>query len=695
MGRQILVMFGVTALFVVIVLFAMVPREGPINYFEFLPGVEGKFADYTPIQITYRASVAPYVIASDLGNIDNAGDFTFSGEDLDKLKTNGFFAKNSRYKEMYEVYNEMKERNIPIFVTTDSLLHAYHILYDYVLREVEHTKFVDSLLDLTDYLAKASKNQYSSVEDSTLKEAARLNVAYFSVAGRLLDPSFAIPNYVKDEVMSELNLISAHEGFVLSPIFGIDEDYSQYVPRGHYTRSEKLESYFKAMMWYGRMTFTLRMSNTAEDIEIGRRQTRQALLIISALSSGKVDGEPAIEAWGNIYEPTAFFVGETDDLNLYDYSNLSQEVFGSQVETGDLASNSKIDEFIMKALELRRPQISSTGSLSNMQGFRFMGQRFIPDSYMFQELVYRKTDRMMPKGLDVMAVLGSDRAWEHLRDEWNASNYQEQMTKLKKEFSEVELEEWTQNLYWLWLHTLQPLLTEKTGEYPSFMLSEAWADKELVAALGSWTELRHDTILYAKQSYTELTAVPTTPKLVKGYVEPNPELYGRLASLSRMTREGLKSRGILSDEFESRLVTMEELSTMLMEISAKELEEKTLTNEEYETIWNVGQTLEAIITVPAEMAEMTTDADTKMSVVADVHTDPNSGVVLEEGTGYPMLIYVVARIEGKLFITAGASFSYYEFTEPISNRLTDEAWQEMLESGQAPEMPVWSGSYVS
>jgi hypothetical protein len=53
------------------------------------------------------------------------------------------------------------------------------------------------------------------------------------------------------------------------------------------------------------------------------------------------------------------------------------------------------------------------------------------------------------------------------------------------------------------------------------MSTEAWKYKELNTALASWTQLRHDTILYAKQSYTMLLGIsePLDSKL-RGYVEP-------------------------------------------------------------------------------------------------------------------------------------------------------------------------------
>jgi hypothetical protein len=37
--------------------------------------------------------------------------------------------------------------------------------------------------------------------------------------------------------------------------------------------------------------------------------------------------------------------------------------------------------------------------------------------------------------------------------------------------------------------------------------------------------------------------------------------------------------------------------------------------------------------------------------------------------------------------------SYYEFKQPINNRLTDEQWKQMLESGQTPPKPDWTNSF--
>ncbi|HDM90664.1 MAG TPA: DUF3160 domain-containing protein, partial [candidate division WOR-3 bacterium] len=63
--------------------------------------------------------------------------------------------------------------------------------------------------------------------------------------------------------------------------------------------------------------------------------------------------------------------------------------------------------------------------------------------------------------------------------------------------------------------------------------------------------------------------------------------------------------------------------------------------------------------------------------------------------GHANTIYVVVPIGDKLYLTRGAVFSYYEFKYPVSHRLTDEAWQEMIERWRAPDPPPWTASFLA
>jgi hypothetical protein len=46
-------------------------------------------------------------------------------------------------------------------------------------------------------------------------------------------------------------------------------------------------------------------------------------------------------------------------------------------------------------------------------------------------------------------------------------------------------------------------------------------------------------------------------------------------------------------------------------------------------------------------------------------------------TGNINNIYVIVEIDGHLYLTKGATFSYLEFSMPRGKELKDEDWQEM------------------
>lgn len=709
---------------------------------------------YSLDAINIELKTSQYNLPLKTSEISNYADFSgkiqLNSGALGLLSKNGFvIIRNPFYEKEEDItqpYNTLKDKEIPIFVTTDSLLHLYHIQFDETLRQIEEREFFDAIFQISNDLLKKSEEQYNNA-DGEIKEALKRNVAYFAVGLKLLQPkeeqtcqekyrcydgskfekeelskyAVTIPSFVKNDVDKELDLIEKHSGFSESPIFKYKEDYSQYVPRGHYTRSEKLQNYFKAMMWYGRISFLLKKGAVSE--EDARLQTIGASLIASEFANNK----GIKEKWDRIYTVTAFYVGLSDDLGPYEYIEALNSVFGSSFNPNDLNVDT-IGKLKAKLAEFQTPKIyGGTGScqlnppftseqanecLESTKGFRLMGQRFIPDSYMMSEIVFPYSGqftgtgnpftmivndagkvRGFPRGLDVMALLGSKRAAEILKElgdsEYNG--YDKVFTKLEEEFSKFSVKEWNKNLYWSWLYALKPLLKEYDSGYPTFMQTKAWQDKSLTSALASWSELRHDTILYAKQSYTVGTTsihIPPPEKPVVGYVEPVPEFYNRLLALTKMTNKGLDEMNVLDAKSKSRLKNLQTILERLVEISKQELENKELSQEDYDFIKNFGKELNGVIADVEDKAKKTT-------IIADVHTDINTGQVLEEGVGYVDFVIVAYKVpDGRILIGAGPIMTYYEFKHPMSDRLTDEKWREML-SQNPPEKPEWTVSFIS
>jgi len=85
----------------------------------------------------------------------------------------------------------------------------------------------------------------------------------------------------------------------------------------------------------------------------------------------------------------------------------------------------------------------------------------------------------------------------------------------------------------------------------------------------------------------------------------------------------------------------------------------------------------------------------KTTLVADVHTHGYEGLAVEEGVGDVDLIVVACpTTAGDVFLAAGPVLSYYEFKHPMSDRLTDEAWRDLLASEAAPARPPWTQSFM-
>lgn len=656
--------------------------------------------DYNPRKIT--PMVPPYRVSEDLSNIVNIGQFgDFSPEMLELLKNNNFVVNPAglgNTEQLFFIYEDNQYKEIPSFITTDSVLQVYHIFYSYTLRTLENEKLLGILENLTTDMLNNAVTVYEKLEDKELKEAQLKNIAFFTVAQIVLEKDLPsnIPSQARNLAEEEVDKINQHSGFSSSSIFPYDLDYSQYTVRGHYTRSENLSRYFKAMMWYGQAPFPLYLNE--EYTERNIEQTLQALLI----TYGVYSEESLFKKWELIYEPTNFFVGKSDDLNIYQYADLIIKVYGENFDINDLSNKEKLDKLYEEVKSLPEPRIKAKYSSVNTpvgKQFRFMGQRYVMDAEIIQELTEPMV-RPIPSGLDIIGVMGSERAKEIQMDKeenklWD--RYPIVFDNLVKKFAMVTEAEWRSNMYQGWLWTLKGFTKPFSEGYPSFMTNEAWTDKDLNTALGSWSELKHDTILYGKQSGAEMGGggMPAV-----GYVEPNVEVYEKLLWLTKFSRANLNQRGIAVESIDEKMEKFEELLQFLIHCSIKELNNEVLTEDEYFQIGFYGGTLESLSSSFAgdgiRWFEITSDTDRNMAVIADFHTiAPNSyseGGYMEAGVGEASEIYVVVPIDGKLYLTRGAIFSYHEFISP--ERLTDESWQKMIKDGTKPDMPTWTNSFT-
>ena len=634
-------------------------------------------------------------------------------------------------REIYDTYEQLNQKGKPLFISTDLTLHTTHLLFDYSLRAVESEHLFDNARRLTNALLKESLFQ-----DARRADAGPSVTGFFAVAARLLDPNSEIPPAVAEAVNKDLALIAAHKEGAISNTLVNTEDFSQYFPRGHYTRNEEFSRYFQGMMWYGRRMF--RVAESRPDgvpppvtrdpwsDEMRRTETQMMLKITWMLYNVKVDDQPAIAIWERLYVPTVLFAGKAEDLTPEQVKVLAEKMWNQLPLPEEISrlSTADLDRFALAAADLSRPKVDSSGA--GRKGFCLMAQRFTPDNYITQMLVtdtdapfgdishplvytgkrdpkpftwgfnrYLKPPerRFMPRGLDVMAVLGSQQALEILIADGDADydGYRTLVDQLTREVREIRQQRRDESVYYAWLDVLTALIpAPQAATVPDVFRSTDWSRKQLMTALASWTELRHDTILYVKQSYTP-KARSAPPALAQVYVEPYPEVYARSGQLITRMRDRLKALGVMPEALAVKYDDYIKIMGELEQASQAELAGRALTTEETRSLRYVAHRLKEVTRLPAPLAEkLIGKADSEMALIADVHTNANDAQVLQEAVGRPMLVTVVLPQTGGAVTYYGAAFSYYEFKQPMSDRLTDEAWQARFTKPETrPALPTW------
>ncbi|HWT73567.1 MAG TPA: DUF3160 domain-containing protein [Mobilitalea sp.] len=670
----------------------------------------------------YEAKVEPYSVAKDLSNIENINQFAgFTEEQKQMLVNNGFVVLPSMNTRVNYVYDDNEYKGIPNFVTSDSVLHLYHQFYDKSLMGIETNYLYQDLDTMTKQMLDKSALLMKRLTDTDLLDLQRKNIAYFLVARMLMlqstdavfqtDAAASIDADMIDLAKQEYELIQAADGIHMSPLFQVELDYSQFTVRGHYTRSEELSRYFKAMMWFGYSPLAF-----VKNDEILYDNVLQALLITyTTVADSDSTTTSDAQLWSDIYQPTAQYVGLSDDVNVFTMNGLRNSVYGDSEDPNIYNDPEYRDKLTEAVKKLPEPQIQGkviNSTIPTGKQFRFMGQRYVLDSDILQTLM-DPIKRPIPTALDVMGVFGSTTAEGLLKNVYkpqdNWPDYTQKYQQLKDEVSVFNSVYWNTNLYSGWLSSLREVLTEydKNSGMPFFMTTDAWKYKSLNTALGSYTELKHDTVLYGKQAMAEMGGPLATA--AQQYVEPDVKLYYKLLYLTDFTSSVLEDKGMLNENLKKGADTYKEFLNLLIECSIKELKNEPLNDDEVKKLLWCGGTMEEVMmdVLTGVTGDPYTKDPTDM-LVTDIATSNNIYVSL--ATGYFDDIYVVVPYDGKLYLSRGAVYSFYEFNS--DKRLTDEEWWALQgikvvkedfgeytqfgdPSADLPKQPDWIHSFKS
>lgn len=636
------------------------------------------------------------------------------------LATNGFVAVDASETSTFATtYLDIYDNDLPVLVTADSLLYALHKSFDSMLMHFERTVLRQEMQAMLDTTHAALGKRLATLPPELAGAATDLDV-YLTVARSLLsgfaEPASGDAN-VKEKVDRILKSVASLQPSPLE-LFGVVStyDYSQLEPRGHYENETDLQTYFQAMIWLGRTDLPMVTYDEDQKPEFNRRGLDAAFLLHHLLQDSGAEAH-----WKRIDRTITLLIGERDSMSPADMTSYMKAVAAHTPEeltklSDEDAYKALIDgdygiQRIMSQIMFTDPNLPQ---IMLPRVFHLMGQRFTIDSYVFNNVTYdrvqdlttgAKVTRMLPSELDVQFVLGNNAAAHHLETELDRYGYQGTLHEMRFLVDSHPQDFWDSSFYNGWLAAIRALSdNSEFDNLPEAMRTAAWADKGLNTQTASWAELRHDTLLYVKQSYSGGNGC----EYIDAYVEPVPALYNRLAHLGTLGLELTDELG--ADGFEvgapqAFFRHLKEVSTTLEVIAQKEIDGQALTTDEYDFLRG---TIEMELVGCGEVqydgwyGKLFFD-QAKISefepTIADVHTAPTdalgnpTGWVLHAATGRPMLMVFTMEDCSGTRAYVGPISSYHSVLTEDFDRQTDSAWAQQLASDPPPR-PTWTESFI-
>jgi hypothetical protein len=384
----------------------------------------------------------------------------------------------------------------PVFITSDSVLHAYHVLLEESIAQMESQQALRMAGVLDAVLAQINPDTVDGVPPEAVERAQLL----LGTAARLVGSHWGEGTALDAKIAAEVKRVEAAEGLHLpawmKPGHGLVAlDYRVFKPAGFYTRSASLQRYFRALRWM--QTVPLRLQDPAE------------------LEAARVLGEAVWE-----------------EGSLPVLASLWTSLSGAATTPA-----------LCLLKEFRRPsenvvKAASRGADGEVDKLFVFPSAALPDA----KLMERTTNprRPYPDPLDIGAWLGSPLALQLLKTEDDT---------VIKAIGATPGPSYPASLYGDYLGCLTRLLEAPEPDAPPFMGTPPWERKSLNTALSGWALMRHAWALmrhaWALQAEEDSFGFPADEPY-PGFVEPVPVFFHALAQLILHTVDGFEELDALT-----------------------------------------------------------------------------------------------------------------------------------------------------
>jgi len=625
---------------------------------------------------------------------------------IDKLNNDGFAVIDNpmpaEADNFYSAYSALSKREIPILVTSDFLIYYYQNILKDVFKEIERDIFYQDLWQINKEFYKMAdgkyrerKKQVGLINDPIL-EGLRLETAYFAVTLELLKPKpsqvtsevksdiqftkkeavnfeFNLPAYLHDDVKREMNLIAQATQTTKSPVLLYNKDYRKFAIPGEYKSSAKLNNYFLASRWLNSVFPLYYQSDDCPHCLLDQDDWLISIIAACSITQDFSQVQELKNKWAKIYKVISFFTGLRRDLTYLHYHDSLVDIFGSDYKIDEIFSQENIsmeDDLLKLQAEIARYEFSEIeGSIKRSDkpilGLRVLQESYFANDYIFRQLTYPNVTSYLGKsenlitqclkellnnrckgiGLDIVNLIHPiPESNSYFKENTNYQNYNNQVSALKSQLNNFNLDSWHNNNFWAALSIADSFLNSTGSARPNFAYNH-WQEKNVNTVLGGWVNLQlpADKLVSGWEEGGSGLAIATAGNDYD-YIEPDLVIVNELIANTKMLSQMFAALKVVQDYEYSKLNILTNELESIKEIMKKELNNEILDFDDLQIVNS--------FTKQFAVAE-------KSNKSIELSFKHDSRAVTESIDGVKLLMIVYNRGDKKIF-AIGPVFDYQE-----------------------------------
>lgn len=643
---------------------------------------------------------------------------------LDDLNNNGFalldnpFSKQAN--DFFGVYKIIGDLDVPILITSDFLLYYQENIFKQIFRSTQKNIFYKNLWDISKKLFTLSNTRYNknyktiNTTNNHIIEGQRLETIYFAILLKLLQPlnnqidqggaysdkkkfsqleysnyNIQLPDYLKNDVEKEINLIRKGKTIEKSPVFLYEKDYTKFNVPYNYKNNAKLNNFYLASQWINSLFPLYHKSETCPDCLLDKNDWLINMISACYLAKDFSANQKIKNQWAKIYKTISFFSGLRQGLTYIHYNETLNKLFGENYDINQIFSqdNEKKDENIINfkklIMEYEFSKLEGGYNKNNEKneknlGMRMLQEAYSPNNYIFQELTYPKVSnykndkpnfkinttycnansnkeylRCQGFGLDIINLiypLTLDN--NYFSENTNYTNYNSQISNLRNILDNFDNYSWHNNNFWTNLKVSKEFLKTPDNEKPTFAKNSAWRKKELNTVLGSWVnlQLNGDNLVpyYAENNIGLKNNIIIHNKY--NYIEPNKNLILEIIANTNMLLGMFEALGMNGETMESQIILkkLNENLNDIKQITKKELNGQNLNKNDWDIIKKLSK-------------EFTVSNHSEKTKKINFNTIKSKSIT-ENIYGIKLLL-IIHEHEGEKIIAIGPVFNYKEYNK--------------------------------